>query len=212
MVFITVCLCTVVGASAARAEQSGDGSSLQDLTRDAKRLFEAGDFEGSARLSARAYEKKQHPIILFNMAQAHRKAGHLSEALPLYERFLRDDPKSPLAPEADAHCHAIRAQLLAAKEMQDREHAERIARDEAEKAEAIARTREEERRKAELELQKLLLERTAVPAHKTVWFKVLMVGIGVAVVSGAAVGLGVGLSQRPPDPPTSDLGTFAIRF
>ncbi|MFO0655035.1 MAG: hypothetical protein U0787_08155 [Polyangia bacterium] len=197
---------------AEQPQQIGEGSSLQELTREAKRLFDAGDFDGSARLSARAYEKKQHPVILFNMAQARRKAGQLSESLPLYERFLRDDPKSPLAPEADAHCHAIRAQLMAEKESQDREHAERIARDEVEKAEAIARAREEERKKAELDLQRLLLERQKEPIHKTVWFKVLMASLGVAVVGGVAAGVGVYVSQRPPDPPASDLGTYSIRF
>ncbi len=194
------------------AEQAGETTSVQELTREAKRLFDAGDFDGSARLSARAYEKKQHPVILFNMAQARRKAGQLSEALPLYERFLRDAPASPLAPEADAHCHAIRAQLAAEKESKDREYAVRIARDEAEKAEAVARAREEERKKAELDLQRLLLERTKEPTYKTVWFKVLMASLGVAVVGGVAAGVGVYLSQRPPDPPSSDLGTYSIRF
>ena len=40
------------------------------------------------------YEQKPQPILLFNLAQAHRKAGHKAQALDLYERYLREAPSS----------------------------------------------------------------------------------------------------------------------
>ena len=52
--------------------------------------------------------------MLFDIAQAHRKAGHQEEALSRYELFLREDPRSPLRAEAEGHIQALRRRLFGA--------------------------------------------------------------------------------------------------
>ena len=65
-----------------------------------------------------------------------------------------------------------------------------------------------ERKKAELDLQRLFGTTKAKPIHKTVWFKVLAVRSWVAVV-GRRRGGRRGLREpAAPDPPASDLGNI----
>ena len=90
-------------------------------------MFGAGSYDQAIVEFQLAYQKRQLPTLLFNIAQAHRKAGHWAEALALYERFLKDDPKSALLPEAEAHAAAMRARLDAEKASAEREAAERLA-------------------------------------------------------------------------------------
>lgn len=61
---------------------------------------EAGDFDSAVEFYQKAYDTLPHPVLLFNMAQAHRLAGHKAEALDLYKRYLADDPKGPKAKDA----------------------------------------------------------------------------------------------------------------
>ena len=82
--------------SAQAAPSGKDQRSLREVLDSATKLFQAGSYDQAIVEFQVAYTKRQLPTLLFNIAQAHRKAGHWSEALALYERFLRDDPKSAL--------------------------------------------------------------------------------------------------------------------
>src|ERR1041384_6239867 len=44
----------------------------------------AGDYDTAIQLFTKAYELVPHPVLLFNMAQAHRLAGRIDRALTLY--------------------------------------------------------------------------------------------------------------------------------
>jgi tetratricopeptide (TPR) repeat protein len=85
--------------------------------------FKMGQYGKAIEEFQALYEIKPVPIILFNLAQAHRKAGHLAQALDLYERYLREDPKTELRPEAEGYIKEVEAGLLA----------ERVARKQAER-------------------------------------------------------------------------------
>jgi tetratricopeptide (TPR) repeat protein len=41
-----------------------------------------------------AYEVDSQPLLVFNIAQAYRKAGHLDEALQRYRKYLELDPSA----------------------------------------------------------------------------------------------------------------------
>lgn len=99
-------------------------------------LFKSGQYEQAIKEFQLLYQERPLPILLFNLAQSHRKAGHGREALDLYERFLREDPKSELRSETEGYIAEIKAAQEAerlAREKAEREKAER------EEREAIAR-------------------------------------------------------------------------
>lgn len=180
--------------------------SAREYIDRATKSFQAGNYQAAIDDYYAAYQLKPLSQILFNIAQTHRKAGQAQEALTIYERFLREDPKSPLVPEAEAHAAAMRARLEAEKASAEREAAERLARQRAEEAEALAKAREEERKKAEAALL-LETKKKQDPLYKKGWFWGVIGGVVVA----AAVGVGVGVALRPQDP-QSDLGLRVVKF
>ncbi|MDW8282481.1 MAG: tetratricopeptide repeat protein [Myxococcales bacterium] len=99
-------------------------------------LFKSGQYEQAIKEFQLLYQERPLPILLFNLAQSHRKAGHAKEALDLYDRFLREDPKTDLRSETEGYIAEIKAAQEAerlAREKAERERAER------EEREAIAR-------------------------------------------------------------------------
>jgi tetratricopeptide (TPR) repeat protein len=58
---------------------------------------DSGDYETAITFYLKAYQLVPHPTLLFNMAQAHRLAGHLDQALSLYKRYLSADPSGAQA-------------------------------------------------------------------------------------------------------------------
>jgi len=54
---------------------------------------DSGDYETAITLYLKAYQLVPHPAHLFNMAQAHRLAGHVDQALSLYKQYLSEDPR-----------------------------------------------------------------------------------------------------------------------
>jgi hypothetical protein len=58
---------------------------------------DAGDYDRAIELYTKAYQVKAHPVLLFNMAQAHRLAGRVERAIELYTRYLQEDAGGPQA-------------------------------------------------------------------------------------------------------------------
>ena len=192
-------------ASAPAQPAPTDPKTPKEFIGRATQRFSAGDYAGAIDDYRAAYQLRQLPTLIFNIAQAHRKAGQFQEALTSYEQFLKDDPKSTLAPEAEAHAAAMRAKIEAEKSSLEREAAARLAQQRVDEAEALAKAREEERKKAEAAL---LLATTAkqVPIYKRPWFWIV---IGGAAAAAIGVGVGVGLYLREP---SSDLGVRPVEF
>jgi tetratricopeptide (TPR) repeat protein len=61
---------------------------------------DSGDYETAITFYLKAYQLVPHPTLLFNMAQAHRLAGHIDQALSLYKRYLSEDPRGAEASTA----------------------------------------------------------------------------------------------------------------
>jgi tetratricopeptide (TPR) repeat protein len=53
---------------------------------------ERGDHDTAITLYTKAYELVPHPVLLFNIAQAHRLAGRIEQADIFYQRFLATNP------------------------------------------------------------------------------------------------------------------------
>ena len=60
----------------------------------------AGEYDTAITFYSKAYDLVQHPTLLFNLAQAHRLAGRIDQALALYKRYLSEEPNGPQAEAA----------------------------------------------------------------------------------------------------------------
>jgi tetratricopeptide (TPR) repeat protein len=72
----------------------------------------AGDYDTAITLYTKAYELVPHPVLVFNMAQAHRLAGRVERALNLYRKYLEEAPRGSearTARELIAEIEALKA-------------------------------------------------------------------------------------------------------
>ncbi|MFO0579397.1 MAG: hypothetical protein U1A78_35805 [Polyangia bacterium] len=116
-------------------------------------------------------------MFLFNIAQAHRKAGRPQDALVSYQLFLRKAPDTPLRAETEAYIELVRTQL-SARPSEPVKPPVAVAPVPAVPVARVAG-------KAE----------ARVPLYRRAWTWIA-VGAAVAVTTGVAVG--VYLGTRPP--------------
>jgi tetratricopeptide (TPR) repeat protein len=96
---------------------------------------ERGDHDTAISMYAKAYELVPHPILVFNMAQAHRLAGRTAQALDYYRRYLADAAKGPKAKTAREFITALEGQLVVDEAAKARAAEEARQADEARQAE-----------------------------------------------------------------------------
>jgi tetratricopeptide (TPR) repeat protein len=171
--------------------------------------LEAGNYDLAASAFWAAHGLKPQPIIVFNVAQVYRKAQRWSEALALYERYLREDPRSNMTAKVEAYIAEIKAQLDAQKAKSEAEAQARIDDANALLGERLAEVSTLDRRiQITQEItQRRELEKKPKPLHKRPLLWILTGAAAVGVILG--VGLGVGLALRLPD---SDLGKRMLNF
>jgi tetratricopeptide (TPR) repeat protein len=165
--------------------------------------YQAGEYGAAIGEYWTAYSLKPLPIIIYNIAQAHRKAERFAEALALYERYLREDPTTALLTEVQGYIAQSRERLLAPKLEEERRSAERLAQANAALKERLAEV-------AEIEHQIVLMHRKAAPKplYRRAWF---WVALGAAATGAAlTVGLSVGLTRR--QLPDADLGLRTLDY
>jgi tetratricopeptide (TPR) repeat protein len=63
--------------------------------RKAMQLYDLGRFDEAIHELEAAYEYQEDVSYIFNLAQAHRRAGNLGKALELYRTYLRKAPNAP---------------------------------------------------------------------------------------------------------------------
>lgn len=189
---------------------------VRQLVTKSSTQFQQGDYEGALASLLAAYERQPLSLFLFNIAQSHRKLGHIAEALSYYERFVKSAPSSPLVAESEAHAAALRAEMAARQAARDRADAETqaaAAQQRLREAEELAQKNEAVRKKVEEDL--LLVERKTAqleqkkPVYRRPVFWAVLGGVAAA---GLVVGLGVGLGTRPPPAPQTDLPGQTVRF
>jgi tetratricopeptide (TPR) repeat protein len=73
--------------------------------------YNLGHFEEAIASFTRAYELDPAPILLFNVAQAHYKAGTLERALFFYRRYLESEPAAQNRDRVEARIQEIEAAL-----------------------------------------------------------------------------------------------------
>jgi tetratricopeptide (TPR) repeat protein len=193
--------CVLGSASVARA----DGPSDDATTTAARAHYQAGTtqynlgrFEEAIGEYRKAYELKNDPVFLFNIAQAYRQLGHRDRALFFYRRYLSTAPDSP-------HRDEVQTRITELEQKQD-EHPVPPAPSDKPLVQPPAMPEPEETSTA------LLADtsETDTETHSVVrtWWFWSAVG-AVVVVGGAALVLA--LSDDGDDVPQTRLGTWDLR-
>src|SRR5882672_5076733 len=128
MIRLLVCLVLLgaIGAIAAPADALAQTAPSVDKKRVAKQYVDAGlaaqsagEYDTAITFYSKAYELVQHPTLIFNIAQAHRLAGRIEQALTLYKRYLSEEPNGPQAETARKLVSAIEARTAEAARKAD---------------------------------------------------------------------------------------------
>jgi tetratricopeptide (TPR) repeat protein len=85
--------------SLAHADERG---SARDHYLKGTKAYDLGLYDDAVREYMAAYQIKDDPALLFNIAQAHRLAGHLPEALRFYKTYLSKLPRAENAADLRA--------------------------------------------------------------------------------------------------------------
>jgi hypothetical protein len=101
-----------------------------DKTEIARQYVEAGlaaqssgDYDTAITFYTKAYELVPHPVLLYNLAQAHRLAKREDRASALYQRYLSEDPYGVPAQTARDILNEIAARKAEAKRAEDARNA-----------------------------------------------------------------------------------------
>ena len=168
------------------AQPAGDKNSSQQLMQRYQRavtLYNTSQYDKAIEEFQGLYELKPQPILLFNLAQAHRKAGHKQQALDLYERYLREAPNSDLSNETTGYVTELKKQL------EDDKLAEKAAAEKAAAEKAAAEKVAAE--KAAAEKAAAEWKKKYGPTRPLNLAKWGAVGVGVALIVAGAVLIGV---------------------
>lgn len=169
-----------------------------------------------------AYDLVPEPVLLYNMANAHRLAGHDRQALELYERYLAAEPDGQAAGDAKRWVAPLRATVAAddARRAEEARAAEEIARvareaeearqreaavlaekarryDEAEAEKARRRKEAGDRARANLAPRRALVDRERQQAaERRRLDRYHRVGIGTGVAGVVSLGVGIYFGVR----------------
>lgn len=86
----------------ASAPTQADKQAARGLVDEGIAAMDARDYARAVALYTRAFAVVPHPILLFNIGQAYRLAGHPDRAVPYYEHYLQREPGGEEAAAARA--------------------------------------------------------------------------------------------------------------
>jgi len=91
----------VVVACAASTARADERSEARDHYVKGTKAFDLGAYDEAINEYSQAYRLHDDPALLYNIAQAHRLAGHSADALRFYRMFLVRSPNSPIRGEVE---------------------------------------------------------------------------------------------------------------
>jgi tetratricopeptide (TPR) repeat protein len=80
---------------------SARAESAEELYDEGQRAYDAGDYARAVDRWEASYQLSMEPGLLFNVAQAYRRAGNCTRALSSYRQFVTSDPTSDRRALAD---------------------------------------------------------------------------------------------------------------
>jgi serine/threonine-protein kinase len=73
----------------------------EQLYKDGQAAYDDKRYDDAVVAWQQSYDLSKLPALMFNLAQAHRLAGHCTKAVEAYKSFLTLDPKSDERPSAE---------------------------------------------------------------------------------------------------------------
>ena len=89
---VIAALLLITGGASAQDSRVGEARKQYD---EGTRLYDLGRFDEAIAKYEEAYRLHDDPAILYNIAQAHRLAGHNERAIFFYRSYLRRTPEAP---------------------------------------------------------------------------------------------------------------------
>ena len=119
LLVLVVALGTVAQAQAPATKPADDVEAARLHFRKGKTYFDLQRYRDAAHEYEAAYEAKNDPALLYNIAQSYRLAGEHLSALGAYKAFLRNMPGAPNRAEVDRRIADLQA--LVDEERRNRE-------------------------------------------------------------------------------------------
>lgn len=172
----------ILVTSAFSAVAQADNATAKVAYEKGMTAYNLQQFSDALEMFKRAYQEKQDPAFLFNIAQCQRQLGQYEAAAKSYRAYLNASPQKPA--NAD-QVHGLIAEMDAAALQK---------RAEVPPTGTVAPSSTTETKPAPAETNASLTASAPPTEQKPAWKKPLLWGIlGGVVVVGLAVGLGVGL-------------------
>ncbi|HKA91616.1 MAG TPA: hypothetical protein VKE22_28330 [Haliangiales bacterium] len=118
LVVLGIALALAAPSLPARADDKKPAKADRTRVREARRAFEAGkkaytlsDFDKAIELWKEAYELKDDPIFLYNIAQAFRQKGDGGKAIFYYKGYLRELPDAKNRGEVEEKVADLQKQI-----------------------------------------------------------------------------------------------------
>jgi hypothetical protein len=229
---LTVTVAFAAALSPGSASAAPPASEVEQVRKhfDAgSKAFSLGEFKRAIDEYKAAFNIKADPVFLYNIAQAYRLAGDLSQAVFFYRSYLNNSPKAPNRHEVEDRIRKLEQQLNEQRALTsmppnlpvapggavDTTYPGQSGRDSSpggtttQVSAAAAPSRAQAAPEGATSPTVVGAQpgsgaRTVEPVYKKWW---LWTAIGGVVVVGAAVGIGVAAA---PSAPPSQLGTTVV--
>ena len=106
-----LCLALTLWSAASVRAQTPELDARAAAT-EGRQAFEAGDFARAIEKYEEAQQLKPAPGLLFNLAQSHRRLGHLERAAWYFRGYLTANPGTPQARAIQALIERLQSQRL----------------------------------------------------------------------------------------------------
>jgi tetratricopeptide (TPR) repeat protein len=103
-----------MSAAAARGDEEATVRAARQHYLKGAALFDLERYDDAITEYEAAYQAKNDPSLLFNIAQAHRKAHHLEPAIHFYQAYLARDPDTEDRARIEQRITELQSQLPAA--------------------------------------------------------------------------------------------------
>jgi len=97
-------------AMAGAAHAQSKTQAAREAAENGRRAYNLSHWDEAVADFEKAYQLSGDPALLFNLAQAHRQAGHGNEALHFYKAYLREQPAGPNREIAEKQLNELQAQ------------------------------------------------------------------------------------------------------
>jgi hypothetical protein len=106
---VAVAVLAMTGGAGGAGAQSKI-QAARDAAENGRRAYNLSHWDEAIAGFEKAYQLSGDPALLFNLAQAHRQAGHGNEAVHFYKTYLREQPSGPNREIAEKQLNDLKAQ------------------------------------------------------------------------------------------------------